>query len=134
MGTTARGLRFPEPTDRLNQVDQYIENLALDVDAELAEHDATLASHANTLAGKGNARISSSSGGVVDDGGTQLRFDSGLSFDGTFTYSVFTVDGFGNRVPAPTPKAITPGNGSFYWNNGAMPIGTIVYVNVVDYQ
>lgn len=32
MGSTARGLRFPEPTDRLNQVAQNIEDLANDVE------------------------------------------------------------------------------------------------------
>jgi hypothetical protein len=33
MGSTARGLRYPEPTDRLNQVAQNIEDLAGDVEA-----------------------------------------------------------------------------------------------------
>lgn len=36
MGSTARGLRYPEPTDRLNQVAQFIKDLADDVDADVA--------------------------------------------------------------------------------------------------
>lgn len=37
MGSTTRGLRYPEPTDRLNQVAQFIEDLANDVDGDLAQ-------------------------------------------------------------------------------------------------
>lgn len=46
MGSTARGLRFPEPTDRLNQVAQFIEDLAEDVTTELGEVDTALAGKA----------------------------------------------------------------------------------------
>lgn len=46
MGTTALGLRYPEPTDRLNQGAQAIEDLALDVDAKLTAGPAGLLGYA----------------------------------------------------------------------------------------
>ena len=79
--------------------------------------------------------MKASSGGIQNDAGVQVYFASGLSFGTVFNYDVYTVDGFGNYVPYRTPpKAITPSNGFFYWNNGEIAIGTIVSVRVLDYQ
>ncbi len=137
MGTTApRGYPWPDNTARVADGWDAIRDLAEAVDDDMV---ATLAALTSGLAGKrdkvGSARAQGSSAGAQwDAGGSQWFYSLGFSWTSVFVLQVFTIDGFGNYVPVTVPiKAITPGNGTIYYNNdGNTSNGLVRQFRVID--
>jgi len=73
------------------------------------------------------------SAGIQDFGGGNIGIATNLSLpDGSWDFSYYTKDGFGNYVPnVPAPKAIHPNFQQVYWNPGQIALATIIYVKGV---
>ena len=129
MGTTAGGLRYPEPTEAVAQGATAIKNLALDVDttkATKAEAAAKVAKAGDTMTGMlnmdraGAVAIQVNSDGMSGGGAT-------LRGDGVFRILTNTVNNAGLRVGRGEGSGtLDPGQTFISFVRGLSPGGTTI--------
>lgn len=130
--TPAHGLPWPDSAEAVTNGWDAIRDLAVAVDGELTERDTAIAGKMPRSHDDSHTRLIAVSGGIQDDGGVQIYLATGQTWTEGFICQTFTKDGFGNYVPTPVPKAITHTNGTIYWSNGQLALGTIVYARIID--
>lgn len=92
MGSTAKGLRYPDPTQAVANVDQYIQNLASDVDGALPGAKMRAGAASVTTNASGQATINHGLGAVpIVVVASSTNSDNYAVLPATYTATQFSV-------------------------------------------